>query len=75
LCASKHRILTDIALSDCKREGKTNKATRPSGLERKLSMNAIVSWRTGERSNSEGISISILAVDDGLDGWQVVMTS
>jgi hypothetical protein len=50
-------------------DGKTITAKTPSGLERKLSMNAIVSWRAGEHSDSEGISISILVVDGGLGGW------
>jgi hypothetical protein len=48
-------------------DGKTIPAkTLSPGLERKLSMNAIVSRRAGERSDSEGISISILVVDGGL---------
>jgi hypothetical protein len=54
-------------------DGKTITAKTPSGLERKLSMNAIVSWRAGEHSDSEGISIFILVVDGGLGGRQVVL--
>jgi hypothetical protein len=70
-----HGILTDSkAFSDCEMDGKTIPARTPSpGLERKLSMNAIVSRRTGKRSDTEVISIFVLVVDDGLGGWQAVL--
>jgi hypothetical protein len=57
-------ILTDSkAFSDWEMDGKTIPAKTPSpGLERKLSMNAIVSWRAGKPSDTDVISISVLVV-------------